>query len=122
MGEEWGDLSYGLVDYSEIMSTKRRAKYAYQYPVLRTATIGFKHLSQGEAWGGLQDAQRQAGLVGEFIIADGRPAYHIISSKNCVDSNWFSRAFLANFTQLDGLTNPYLAAYAYSLSGEEVAR
>ncbi|MDD2725582.1 MAG: hypothetical protein PHH59_16390 [Methylovulum sp.] len=120
-GEEWADASWGLVDFSQVQVSKRRVKFAYKYPVIRTVGINFKHLSQGEAIGGLKAAQRAAGLTGEVLVAKGIPAYTTIGAVSAPDSNWFAHAFLGNFTALDPLTNPYLDAYAMSINIEEVA-
>lgn len=121
LGEEWGDLSYGLVDYSDITTTKARAKYAYRQTPLRTATVALKHLSKSEAWGAIFAAQRRAALIGEVLIANGLPTYQTIGGKQVVDSAWFNQAFLGNFTQLDALTNPYLGAYAQTIALEEIS-
>lgn len=122
MGEEYGDAAYGLIDFSEIQITKRRARYAYEYPRLRTLIVGFNHLTRGEALGGLRSAQLRAGLMGEVITAEGIPTYTTISGSKCVDSNWFINAFFGYFTEFDGLRNPYFSAYSMPVSIEEAAK
>ncbi len=120
MGAEYGATAFGHVDFSEIQQTKSRVKYNYRHPVIRTLAVSFEHLSNGEATGALYAAQQTHGLTGEIIIALDRPDYTTISGVKVVDSNWFAKAFLANFTALDLLTNPYFNAHAGAVNAEEV--
>jgi len=118
---EYGAVSYAHLDFSEIQATKRHVKSFNKYKPIRTATAAFKDLTEGEAFGGVYAAQRDAGLTGELIWAPDKPIYKAVGSVLAVDSNWFSRCFLANFTALDGLTQPYLESRSGAVNVEEVA-
>jgi len=117
---EWGGVSWGHVDFSEIQVTRNRIKYAYEHPVIRTASVQFKNLTGGEAIGGAWTAQRIAGLTGEIIVAPDIPDYTDISGTLAVDTNWFQRAFMGNYSALDPLTNPYIDFNAIGFTVDEV--
>lgn len=118
---EYGGVDWGLQDFSEIVKTKSGVKYSYNYRPLREANVTYKWLTNGEATGGLWEAQRKAGLTGEVLIAPGVPTYTTIGGIKYVDSNWFSKAFIGNFSQLDRISNPYLNTDSTTLHIEEVA-
>lgn len=118
---EYNDVSYSYLDFSEIQTSRRHIKFFNKYKPIRVATAVFKDLSEGEAFGGLYAAQRTTGLTGEVIWAADKPTYRTISNLKVVDSHWFAKAFLANFTALDALSQPYLASRSGAINVEEVA-
>lgn len=118
---EFGDVSWGHVDFSEIQVTKRHIKYAYRYAPLRTVAATFKWLDEGEA-AALYQAKQNLGLVGEVVVASSKPAYRTIGGVLVPDSLWFATSFLGNFTALDSLAQPYVKAHSTSINVEEVAR
>lgn len=118
---EFGDVSWGQVDFSELQVTKRHIKYAYRYPTIRTVAAAFKWLDEGEA-AAMYQAKLNLGLVGEVVVASLKPVYRIIHGVLVPDSIWFATAFLGNFTALDALANPYANAYSTSIAVEEIAR
>ena len=118
---EYGDASYALLDFSAIQTTQRHVKFFDRMRPIRTATAALKDLTEGEAFGGLYAAQRSAGLTGEVVWAADKPTYLAIGGVKAVDSNWFAKAFLGNFTALDALSQPYLASRSGSINIEEVA-
>lgn len=122
IGEDWGDAAWSYVDPSDITKSKSGVKFAFDRPRRRSAAIAFKQLTNTEAEGALLAAQRDSGLVGEIIIAPSRPDWLAVGDVLAVDSFWHSQAFLGNFAELDKITRPYLAAYAMTISLEEVAR
>lgn len=118
---EYGDVSMAALDFSEIQTTKQRAKYFYKYPVIRTASVVWKHLNEAEVLGGVYAMQRTIGLTGEVVFVDGFPTYHTISGVAVPDSNWFAKAFLGNPTDLTALTYPNFSEYSGGFGIEEVA-
>lgn len=118
---EYGGVDWGLQDNSEIVKTQGGVKYAYKYKMLREANVTYKWLNNGEATGGLWQAQRKAGLMGEVLIAPGVPTYTTVGGLKYVNSNWFAKSFIGNFSQLDRITNPFLGVDSTTLHVEEVA-
>ena len=122
IGEEWGDAAWSYVDPSDVAKSKSGVRFAFDRPRRRAATVAFKHLSATESVGALLAAQRDGGAAGEVIIAPSRPTWTAVGDVLAVDSFWHSQCFLGNFAELDKLSNPYLAAYAMTISLDEVAR
>jgi hypothetical protein len=120
-GEDYGKASWGLLDFSEISPSQRHILFSNHYPLLRTLQASFDHLTDGEAQGGLQGAQKLAGLTGEMLVAPDRPTYVTISASKAVDSFWFAKAFLSRQTAIDPLQTPYLQANSTTLNLEEIA-
>ena len=118
---EYGDLSYGLKNLSKISLGDNGIKYARNYPILRTVVFNWKHLGLGEGITAYR-AQYELGLTGEVVTTYSLPTYADISGTKTPDSNWFMRAFLGNFAELDKLTYPYFNRHGAGVSIEEVAR
>ena len=118
---EYGDLSYGLKNLSKISLGDNGIKYARNYPILRTVVFNWKDLGLGEGITAYR-AQYELGLTGEVVTTYSLPTYTDISGTKTPDSNWFMRAFLGNFAELDKLTYPYFNRHGAGVSIEEVAR
>lgn len=119
-GEEYNSLSFGLIDPSDVQNSVNGVRYVYNRPRLRTAEFDFSHLSAAEAFEGILPAQRLAGLAGEVVFANGDAVLSLVSGTNAQDLRYFEQAFLANFSQLDALKNPYFNAFSTAFKLQEV--
>jgi len=116
---EYGDLSQGYVDLTEIQRSIDNTKYYYIKPKMRTLSCVLKHLDKDEAFSGFYDAQREVGLSGELLYAYSKPEY-IGSINITVDKNFYARTFLCNFSELSPIDNPYFNGFQTSLKLEEI--
>lgn len=116
---EYGDLSQGYVDLTEIQRSVDNTKYYYIKPKMRTLSCVLKHLDKEEAFSGFYDAQREVGLSGELLYSYSKPEY-IGNINITVDKNFYARTFLCNFSELSPIDNPYFNGFQTSLKLEEI--
>lgn len=116
---EYGDLSQGYVDLTEIQRSIDNTKYYYIKPKMRTLSCVLKHLDKEEAFSGFYDAQREVGLSGELLYSYSKPEY-IGDINITVDKNFYARTFLCNFSELNPIDNPYFNGFQTSLKLEEI--
>ena len=116
---EYGDLSQGYVDLTEIQRSIDNTKYYYIKPKMRTLSCILKHLDKDEAFSGFYDAQREVGLSGELLYSYSKPEY-IGNINITVDKNFYARTFLCNFSELSPIDNPYFNGFQTSLKLEEI--
>ena len=116
---EYGDLSQGYVDLTEIQRSIDNTKYYYIKPKMRTLSCVLKHLDKEEAFSGFYDAQREVGLSGELLYSYSKPEY-IGNINITVDKNFYARTFLCNFSELNPIDNPYFNGFQTSLKLEEI--
>lgn len=120
---EWGDISQGYVDLTEVQRAGDNTKYFYTKPKMRTLELSLKHLSQAEALSGFYDAQREVGLSGEVFYAFSKPEYIANATTNInmtSDKNFYARTFLANFAQLDPVSMVYYNGFSTAIKLEEI--
>jgi len=116
---EYGDISQGYVDLTEIQRSIDNTKYFYVKPKMRTLSCVFKSLSQAEAFSGFYDAQREVGLSGELLYTYSKPEY-IGDINMTVDKNFYARTFLCNFSELSPIDNPFVGRFQTALKLEEI--
>ena len=116
---EYGDLSQGYVDLTEVQRAGDNTKYFYVKPKMRTVSGVLKHLSKEEAFSGFYDAQREVGLSGELLYAFSKPEYSG-NINMTTDKNFYARTFLCNFSELSPIDMPYVNGYATALKLEEI--
>jgi hypothetical protein len=116
---EYGDISQGYVDLTEIQRSIDNTKYFYVKPKMRTLSCVFKSLSQSEAFSGFYDAQREVGLSGELLYTYSKPEY-IGDINMTVDKNFYARTFLCNFSELSPIDNPFVGRFQTALKLEEI--
>jgi hypothetical protein len=116
---EYGDISQGYVDLTEIQRSIDNTKYFYVKPKMRTLSCVFKSLSQSEAFSGFYDAQREVGLSGELLYTYSKPEY-IGDINMTVDKNFYARTFLCNFSELSPVDNPFVGRFQTALKLEEI--
>ena len=116
---EYGDISQGYVDLTEIQRSIDNTKYFYIKPKMRTLSCVLKHLSQSESFSGFYDAQREVGLSGELLYTYSKPDY-IGDINMTYDKNFYARNFLCNFSELSPIDNPYVNGFQTSLKLEEI--
>jgi hypothetical protein len=119
LNPEYGDLSQGYIDLTEIQRSIDNTKYYYIKPKMRTLSCVLKHLDKDEAFSGFYDAQREVGLSGELLYAYSKPEY-IGSINITVDKNFYARTFLCNFSELSPIDNPYFNGFQTALKLEEI--
>jgi hypothetical protein len=119
LNPEYGDLSQGYIDLTEIQRSIDNTKYYYIKPKMRTLSCVLKHLDKDEAFSGFYDAQREVGLSGELLYAYSKPEY-IGSINITVDKNFYARTFLCNFSELSPIENPYFNGFQTALKLEEI--
>jgi hypothetical protein len=121
---EYGDISQGYVDLTEIQRSIDNTKYFYVKPKMRTLSCVFKSLSQAEAFSGFYDAQREVGLSGELLYTYSKPEYITDQSgfgiNMTVDKNFYARTFLCNFSELSPIDNPFVGRFQTALKLEEI--
>lgn len=120
---EYGDISQGYIDLTEIQRAGDNTKYFYVKPKMRTLDVLIKHLDQAEALSGFYDAQREVGLSGEVLYAFSKPEYIANANINInmtTDKNFYARTFLANFSELNPVTMAYFNGYSTALKLEEI--
>lgn len=120
---EWGDISQGYVDLTEVQRAGDNTKYFYVKPKMRTLSCVLKHLSQAEAFSGFYDAQREVGLSGEMLYAFAKPEYikdGVTNINMTVDKNFYARTFLCNFSELNPIEMSYVNGFKTALKLEEI--
>jgi hypothetical protein len=120
---EFGDISQGYVDLTEVQRAGDNTKYFYIKPKMRTLSCVLKHLNQAEAFSGFYDAQREVGLSGEMLYAFSKPEYIKDGTTNInmtVDKNFYARAFLCNFSELSPIDMAYANGFRTALKLEEI--
>lgn len=119
---EYGDISQGYIDLTEVQRAGDNTKYFYVKPKMRTMDVLLKHLDQSEALSGFYDAQREVGLSGEVLYAYSKPEYIANATINInmtKDKNFYARTFLANFSELNPVTMAYFNGYSTAIKLEE---
>lgn len=116
---EYGDLSQGYTDLTEIDRAIDNTKYPYKRPKMRTISAVLKHLNKQEAFSGFYDAQREVGLSGELLYAFSKPEY--IGNINMTkDKNFYAQTFLCNFSELNPIDFAYVNGFSTALKLEEI--
>lgn len=119
---EFGDISQGYVDLTDVRRANDNTKYFNVKQKLRTLSCTLKHLNKEEAFSGFYDAQRECGISGEMIYAFSKPEYMSVAPNinMTVDKNFYARTFICNFSDLSPIDMPYVNGYSTVLKLEEI--
>jgi hypothetical protein len=108
-GVDYGDQPLRYQDLSEIKTTPRGIRYAYQQQMLRSVDLALKYLPESEIFESIFDAQRRLGVRGEVIYAHrGRPTLANTATGLAKNTTAYAQMFLANFTELNPLNQLFL--------------
>lgn len=106
-GVQWG---YDIDTEFETAGDANRTEYADPATPKRTVSFALEHLDREEGFRRALAAQRQIGLHGEILYAEGGQA----------TPESFASTILARQVQVNPLTHPYFGTYANSMALREI--
>ncbi len=121
-GVDYGDQPISYRDLSEVKTTARGIRYAYQQQKLRSVDLTLKYLPESEIFNSIFDAQRRLGVTGEIVYSHtGRPTLSSVPQGLAQSPEVYAQCFMANFVELNPLNQAFYRGYNTVLKLLEVA-
>jgi hypothetical protein len=108
---EYGSISHGFQDNSEISVSNSGTEFFYEKQKARTVDIQWNYLTEDEAFGGIYEASRSQGITREVLYA-----YDVEDT----GSYQYARSFIGRFSQLNPITQPNVGLYGSSINIKEL--
>jgi hypothetical protein len=108
---EYGSISHGFQDNSEISVSNSGTEFFYEKQKARTVDIQWNYLTEDEAFGGIYEASRSQGITREVLYA-----YDVEDT----GSYQYARSFVGRFSQLNPITQPNVGLYGSSINIKEL--